>query len=97
MRPQNCFHLLIESISILLSVKDSDFFSMGKYPVLLIISLIPSFMKMAADYALNSTSVKEFINRNDLQFDLVINEEIFHESWLMFGHKFKAPIVTICK
>lgn len=70
---------------------------MGKYPILLSIPMFPAFMKMAADHALNSTSVKEFINRNDLQFDLVINEEVFHESWLMFGHKFKAPIITICK
>lgn len=82
----------IESI-----IKDFDIFNIRKYPMIFNLPMFPKFMKLAADYALNSTSVKEFINRNDLQFDLVINEEVFHESWLMFGHKYKAPIVTICK
>lgn len=50
---------------------------------------------MSADYALTSANVQAFLKRTDQQFDLVINEEFFHDSYLMFGHKFKAPIVTI--
>lgn len=81
-----------------ISVKETDFFSsMENCPILFRLPIFPRFMKAIADYALNNTNVKKFINRNDLQFDLVINEEIFLDSWLMFGHKFKAPIVTICK
>lgn len=44
---------------------------------------------------LESQSVQQFIKRNDLAFDLVVSEQFFQESWLMFAHKFNAPIVTI--
>lgn len=54
-----------------------------------------NFCQMSADYALSSANVQAFLKRTDQQFDLVINEEFFHDSYLMFGHKFKAPIVTI--
>lgn len=52
---------------------------------------------MSAGHALNSKSVQEFIKRTDLHFDLVINEEIYHDAFLMFGKKFNAPVVTICE
>lgn len=48
-------------------------------------------------HAFERTNVKEFINRWDLKFDLVVVELFTHESWLMFGHKFKAPIVGLSK
>lgn len=48
-------------------------------------------------YGLNHSNVQKVIHSNDLHFDLVINEEMFHEAWLMFGYKFNAPVVTICK
>lgn len=50
----------------------------------------------SSDHGLNDSKVKKIIHSQDLHFDLVINEEFFHESWLMFAYKFKAPIVTIC-
>lgn len=53
--------------------------------------------KMISEHCLNNSNVQKFIHRNDLSFDLVINEEIGIDSWLMFAHKFNAPIVTICK
>lgn len=54
-----------------------------------------NFCQFSADYALSSANVQAFLKRTDQQFDLVVNEEFFHDSFLMFGHKFKAPIVTI--
>lgn len=51
----------------------------------------------SSDYGLNSPNVQKLIHSNDLHFDLVITEEFFHESWLMFAYKFDAPIITICK
>lgn len=50
----------------------------------------------SSEHGLNSTNVQKFINNKNLHFDLVINEDMFHESWLMFAHKFNTPIVTIC-
>lgn len=50
----------------------------------------------SSEHGLNSSNVQEIIHSKKLQFDLVINEDMFHESWLMFAHKFHAPIVTIC-
>lgn len=53
------------------------------------------FCGMSADFALSSKNVQAFMKRNDLEFDLIINEEFFHDSFLMFAHKYNAPIVTI--
>lgn len=50
----------------------------------------------SSEHGLNTSNVQKIIHSQDLQFDLVINEEMFHESWLMFGYKFNAPVVTIC-
>ncbi|XP_053663360.1 UDP-glycosyltransferase UGT5-like [Anopheles marshallii] len=46
-------------------------------------------------HGLESENVRQFIRRTDLEFDLVVAEQFFQESWLMFAHKFNAPIVTI--
>lgn len=51
----------------------------------------------SANYSLASKNVHDLINRYDLHFDVVINEEFFHDSFSMFGHRFNAPVVTICK
>lgn len=52
---------------------------------------------MREEYALSTKNVQEFITSEHHQFDLVINEEFFHDAFLMFGYKFQAPVVTICK
>lgn len=51
--------------------------------------------KETSEYALKNQMVQDFIASDDLRFDLVISEQYFQESWLMFAHKFNAPIVTI--
>lgn len=60
-------------------------------------SIFPRFANLSSSHALENKQVQEFIHRNDLHFDIIINEEIYHDAFLMFGHKFKAPMVTICK
>lgn len=55
------------------------------------------FCQISADYALSTENVQSFMNRKNLTFDVVINEEFFHDSFLMFAHKFNAPIITISK
>lgn len=57
----------------------------------------PIFGYLSADFAMNNKNVQKLIHSDDIHFDLVINEEIYHDSFLMFGHKFNAPMVTICK
>lgn len=49
-----------------------------------------------SEHGLKDPNVQKLIHSDDLHFDLVINEDMFHESWLMFAYKFNAPIVTIC-
>lgn len=49
----------------------------------------------STEHAFNDKNVAEFIKRNDLQFDVVVLEQFFHDSWLPFATKFNAPIVTI--
>lgn len=50
-----------------------------------------------AEYGLGNPNVQKIIHSEGLHFDLVINEDMFHESWLMFAFKFNAPVVTICE
>lgn len=52
--------------------------------------------KKGVDYALSNKNVQRFIHRNDSHFDLVINEELQQEAFLIFAHKYKAPIISIC-
>lgn len=49
----------------------------------------------SADHGLSRPAIQNIINSTDLHFDLVINEDMFMESWLLFSHKFKAPTLTI--
>lgn len=50
---------------------------------------------LSTEHAFNDHNVQTFLNRTDLKFDVVILEQFFHDSWLLFAHKFKAPLVTI--
>lgn len=50
-----------------------------------------------SEHGLKDPNVQKIIHSDDLHFDLIINEEFFHESWLMFGYLFNAPAVSICK
>lgn len=47
------------------------------------------------EHALKTDSVRNFIKNDKSKFDLVFAEQFFQESFLMFAHKYKAPIVTI--
>lgn len=53
--------------------------------------------KLMADHCLSNPDVQRFLLRNDLSFDLVINEEFYMESLSMFAFKFNAPLITISK
>uniref|UniRef100_U5EXT1 Putative glucosyl/glucuronosyl transferase n=1 Tax=Corethrella appendiculata TaxID=1370023 RepID=U5EXT1_9DIPT len=48
-----------------------------------------------SEYSLKNRAVQQLIERDDLHFDLVLSEQFYQESWLMFAHKYKAPIVTL--
>ena len=50
---------------------------------------------LTSEYALNDPKVKALIASKDQQFDLIVLEQFFHESFLMFAHKFKCPVVTL--
>lgn len=49
----------------------------------------------ATEHALNNIEVQSLINSNDVKFDLMIVEQFNQEAFLMFGHKFNIPIVSI--
>nr|XP_029709428.1 UDP-glucuronosyltransferase 1-9-like [Aedes albopictus] len=46
-------------------------------------------------HAFETDNVQRFMREEGLRFDLVIAEQFAQEAFLMFGHKFNAPIVTI--
>lgn len=48
-------------------------------------------------YALENENVQQFIEQDDTDFDVIISEQFYQEAFLMFAHKYRAPIVTLCK
>lgn len=59
------------------------------------IQMLHACGSVGGEYALKDSNVRKLALSNGLHFDLVINEQFFQEAWLMFAHKFNAPIVTI--
>jgi glucuronosyltransferase len=51
----------------------------------------------STEHALKSKNVKNFIQNDNTKFDLIFAEQFFQESMLMFAHKYKVPIVTLCE
>lgn len=62
-----------------------------------VIEQMRGFNGVLNEYALQDANVQKLIHSTDKHFDVVINEEFFADSFLMFAHKFKAPIITICE
>lgn len=50
---------------------------------------------LSTEHAFKDVNVQKFLKSNNLTYDVVILEQFFHDSWLLFAHKFQAPIVTI--
>ncbi|XP_011194876.2 UDP-glucosyltransferase 2 [Zeugodacus cucurbitae] len=50
---------------------------------------------LSSEHAFNDPKVKALIASQDLKFDLIVLEQFYHESFLMFAHKFKCPVVTL--
>lgn len=49
----------------------------------------------STEHALKTSAVQNFIRNDNSQFDLILAEQFFQESLLMFSHKYEAPIITI--
>lgn len=48
-----------------------------------------------SEHGLKHANVQKLIQSENSHFDLIISEQFYQETWLMFAHKFNAPIVTI--
>ncbi|XP_062553447.1 UDP-glycosyltransferase UGT5-like isoform X2 [Armigeres subalbatus] len=48
-----------------------------------------------AEHGFTRDNVREFIQNDNSHFDLLLAEQFFQESYLMFAHKYKVPIVTV--
>ncbi|XP_053692184.1 UDP-glycosyltransferase UGT5-like [Sabethes cyaneus] len=46
-------------------------------------------------HAFETNNVQQFLQEEGLRYDLVIAEQFVQEAFLMFGHKYQSPIVTI--
>lgn len=49
------------------------------------------------EYALQHPEVQQLIHSDDRQYDLILTEQFYQEAFLMLAHKYRAPIVTVCK
>ena len=77
------------------SVSQSDLFEQST-SVFGVINILATFPKFMNKHAWESFNVQSFINKTGLHFDVIVAEDFYSESFLMFAHKHKAPIVTIC-
>lgn len=50
---------------------------------------------ITSKHALENSYVQEFMRDDKMKFDLVISEQLFQESFLMFARKFNCPFITI--
>lgn len=82
---------------VLFTVKQLQVFESLWVPTIVMSTVIPYFGYKSADHALGTENVQNFMRRKDLHFDLVIHEEIYHDSFLIFGYRFRSPVVSICK
>lgn len=48
-------------------------------------------------HGFENSNVQKFMRRTDLQFDLVLIELLFCESWYMFAHQFNASLIGLSK
>lgn len=48
-----------------------------------------------AKHGLESRKVQEMIKSHEGHFDIVVAEQFMQESWLMFAHLYKVPVVTL--
>lgn len=48
-----------------------------------------------AKHGLESQNVQDLIKSDEYKFDIIVAEQFMQESWLMFAHKYKAPVVTL--
>lgn len=77
------------------SVPVSDFWSLKFKGTLNNLLLTWDIGLKSADHAFRDKNVATFLNTTTKQFDVVILEEFFHDSWLPFATRFNAPLVTI--
>lgn len=66
-------------------------------PHLLMVVLGTYFIASSTKHAIENPTVQQFIHSENQHFDLVVIEDILHDTFLMLGHKLKAPVVSICK
>lgn len=79
------------------AVSQETLMKMGSASPFMMITQSIKRLGVINNYVYQSANVQKFIHSTDFQFDVVINEDFFGESFLMFAHKFKAPIITICE
>lgn len=80
-----------------ISVSQTQLFQIQEKSAVSVLFELAGIRKFAAEYAFESDQVQQFLQRQDLHFDLVINEEFFQESFSMFAFKYKTPLITISK
>lgn len=79
------------------AVSQRDVFEWTSKSVFLKFASTLNFIKNSNEHGLENEQMQKFIHSKNLHFDLIFIEETLHDAYLMFGHKFNAPIVSICE
>ena len=72
-------------------------FELSKMSFFEVWQMVQILSDCGTEHALKHENVQNLIKDNTLEFDLILAEQFYEVSFLMFAHKYKAPIVTVCK
>lgn len=77
------------------SVPQEVIISQGTGTVFSAINDMYTFAQVWNTHFYKSENIQKFIKSTEHQFDVIVAEEFFIDSFLMFSYKHKAPVVTI--
>lgn len=61
------------------------------------VALTVDFVKDSCKHTFQNDQLQKFIKSEIQHFDLVLIEDCWADAFLVFGHKFNAPIALICE
>ncbi|KAL5280357.1 UGT2A1.2 family protein [Megaselia abdita] len=92
---ENYTEVLINPIYDFQSFNSKDIFRTSRQSDFANLKLFWTHGLETTEYALKDKEVKKFISMKNHSFDCFIMEQFFSEAFLMFGHKFNIPTITL--
>lgn len=77
-------------------MKQEDVFKWSSKSMFAVLALSIEFIRDSCKHSFENEQMQKFIKSENQYFDLVLIEDCWTDAFLIFGHKFNAPIALIC-